>query len=262
MKKALLVVSFGTRYEETRKKTIEAIEEDMKMVFPDRAFYRAWTSGRIIRSLAQTGYPVETMEEALDRMKADGMTDLLVQPTYITPGKEYEAFLEKLDAARKDFARVCVGRPLLTEEADKAAVLSALETIFADIREEEALVLMGHGTPHEANRLYADLDRAFCKRGHANWIMGTAEAVPSLADVKKRLSALGLKRVCLTPFLIVAGDHALSDMTGEEETSWLSQLEKEGYEVRTILRGLGEYRSIRQIFIDHARLAAALGQMT
>ena len=152
MKKALLVVSFGTSFKETREKTICALEQDLRNEFPDRDFYRAWTSGMIIKKVARTeGLTVDTLEEAVLHMKADGVTDVLVQPTHMTDGYENDRMNKVLQDVKDSFDKVAVGKPMLVTEEDIDYMSEAVLTEFPEVKAgKAALVLMGHGTPVKA----------------------------------------------------------------------------------------------------------------
>lgn len=257
MKKAILVVSFGTSYEETRKKTLDRIEEDIRLAFPDHALYRAWTS-RIIRKklLERDGIEIPDVRTALERMLSDGIREVIVQPTHMINGYENDSMTEAVEGMRAHFDRVAVGAPLLTSGEDNSRVVQAVsEELHPE--EGEALVLMGHGTEHYANSVYAALDYQFKDTGHADFYMGTVEGYPALESVIRMVKKSGKRKVLLAPFMIVAGDHALNDLSGDGEDSWKSVFEREGFKVRCVLRGLGEYEKIRRLFVDHVRAVNA-----
>ena len=227
-KKAILVVSFGTSVNATREKTIDRIEADIQKSMPDRAFYRAWTSGMIIRKIEKRdGVHINTVEEAMEQMLSDGITDVIVQPTHVIRGIEYDQLKETVLEKGKEFEQVRIGTPLLT-------------------------VFMGHGTPHDINSIYTELDQRLKELGYPQAFMGTVEAEPTLDTLLEKVKTLQVKRVILAPFMVVAGDHAMNDMAGDEDHSWKSTFEKAGYEVECILKGLGEYPAVRQIYVKHA----------
>ena len=260
--KGLLVVSFGTSVAETRAKTIDALDGDLKEAFPDRAFYRAWSSRFILKKVREKeGLEIDNVSEALLRMSADGITDLLVQPTYIGPGKEYDLMLACLKEYRDRFGTIRVGRPLLMTETDRREAAELVKTLFPQVKASDRLVLMGHGVPDGDNSVYHDMNRQFESLGLPNVFMGLVEAEPSLDEVREWLGSSPQdsgRTVWLTPFLIVAGDHALNDMAGDEPDSWKETLKADGFEVNCILKGLGEYEEIRKTFEWHAREAETL----
>lgn len=253
-KKAILAVSFGTSHEDTRKVTIDAIEDSMRQAFPEYPVYRAWTSKMIIRKLKnRDNIIVPTVKEAMEQMAADGITDVLVQPTHVINGIENDRMKEDALSFRDSFHSISFGDPLLTTEDDSHKVIAAIAREFSHITKDQALVFMGHGTTHFANSIYAALDYTFKDKGYHNFFLGTVEAYPSMESLKKMVKAYRPKEVVLAPFMIVAGDHAKNDMAGDYPESWYSQFKDEGYEVKTVLKGLGEYEGIRSLFIDHIR---------
>lgn len=255
MKKAILAVSFGTRHLDTMEKTIGKIERDLAEGFPDRELYRAFTSGMIIRKLKnEYGIPVCDVYEAMEQMYQDGIEDVLVQPTHIIHGFEYEKMVEQLKDQADHFREIRIGTPLLgTMEDYEEAVRLIMDD--SGLGEDETLVLMGHGTEHHTNAAYPALDYTFWAKGYKNVVVGTVEGFPEMDEVIKKLKEQEAKKILLMPFMIVAGDHAKNDMAGEEEDSWKSILLKEGYEVRPVLKGLGEIDGIRRMFVRHAKEA-------
>lgn len=253
-KKAILVVSFGTSHEDTRKVTIDAIERDIAAAFPDYRLYRAWTSKMIIRKLkSRDGIFVPNVREAMEQMASDGITHVIVQPTHVINGIENDLMKEDALSYCDRFQSILFGDPLLTTTRDSHKVIDAVAAEFADLTERQALVLMGHGTTHFSNSIYAALDYTFKDCGHPNIFLGTVEAYPSLDSLLKLVKCYKPEEVVLSPFMIVAGDHAKNDMAGDDPDSWYSRFTAEGYPVRTVLRGLGEYPAIRQLFIDHVK---------
>lgn len=258
---ALLVVSFGTSYEETRKRTIEAIEEDLKQAFPGRRFYRAWTSERIRKKLRETqGLLYDNVKEAMERMLKDGVRDVLIQPTHMMPGVEYEATKDVIRAYEGRFETLRLGAPLLAEETDIRRLAEALEEIFSWIEEREMLALMGHGSPLTRFPIYEKLEERLKEDGFGRFCVGTVEYEPGFNAVLRQVREKQPEKVYLTPMLVVAGDHAINDMAGEDPDSWKSVLEKEGYETECIVRGMGEYKKIRDLYVCHAREARLLSE--
>lgn len=256
MKKGILVVSFGTTHQDTRRLTIEAIERRIEETFPDYSVYRAFTSGMIIRKLKeQEGLSVMTVRRALERMRGDGVEDVVIQPTHVINGVENDKMIEDAKACRSWFSSLKIGDALLSTGEDNRAVIQAVAEEYRDLREKEALVLMGHGTTHYANAIYAALDYEMKDMGYKNMFLGTVEAYPSLNSIFRLLKQGEYTRVCLAPFMIVAGDHAKNDLSGKSEDSWYTRFVQEGYEVRCVLKGLGEFPGIQEILIDHAKQA-------
>lgn len=254
VKKGLLAVSFGTSVNATREKTIDAIEKDFKEAFPDHTLYRAWTSKMIIRKLkARDHIQIDTVTEAMERMIADGITEVVVQPTHVINGIENDQMLAEALAYQEHFTSIRFGAPLLTSEEDSCEVVRAVMAEFGGFPKEEALVFMGHGTTHYANSIYAALDYKFKDMGYPNVFLGTVEAWPSMETLLKMVRACGAKRVTLAPFMVVAGDHALNDMSGEDPDSWRNRFVSEGFTVTCVLKGLGEYQGIRNLYIKHIK---------
>lgn len=253
-KKAILAVSFGTSHNDTRKITIDAIEKDMQDAFPAYSLYRAWTSKMIIKKVnSRDGVHIYTVKEAMEQMLQDGITDVLIQPTHVINGIENDLMKEDALAFQEQFHSISFGDPLLTSEQDNLAVIDAITSEFKDLTKDEVLVLMGHGTTHYANAIYAALDYTFKDKGYQNIFLGTVEAYPTMESLLKMVHAYQPKKVVLAPFMIVAGDHAKNDMASNEPDSWYSQFKAEGYNVEPILKGLGEYPGIRKLFIEHLK---------
>lgn len=253
-KKGILVVSFGTSHLDTLEKTIAVIERKIEGAFPEYQIYRAFTSGMIIKKLRKTeAVRIDTIAEALERMRADGIRAVIIQPTHIINGIENDKMLEAIRAFADSFQKIQIGMPLLSSVSDyKMAIHAIMDDI--DLAAEDALVLMGHGTDHYANAAYPTLEYTFHSLGFTNVVVGTVEGFPDLRNVMAKLEIMGAKKVTLLPFMIVAGDHAKNDMAGEED-SWLSELTKAGYEVEVLLKGLGELEGIQHLFIEHIREA-------
>ena len=259
MSKAILAVSFGTAYAETCKKTIGAIEQDLAAAFPERRLYTAWTSGMILRKLRARGEETrDTLTEALERMARDGVRDVLVQPTFLQAGYEMRLVRETLEEWKPRFDAIALGAVLIAGKDDLDALAAALEAHFAAVGEDEALVLMGHGSEESDFYPYEMLTEAFRRDGRKNFCVGTVECEPGIGPALELVRALQPGKTYLAPLMIVAGDHAINDMAGEEPDSWKNRIAACGTEPVCILKGLGEYPEVRQCFIAHARAAAAL----
>ena len=255
-KKAVLVVSFGTTYRETLEKNVAAIEQAVAAAMPERELRRAFTSGMVMARLKKRdGLDIHNVAEALDALAREGFADVVIQPTHIMNGDEYDK-LRRLAAPFSGRLRLHFGAPLLTTLEDYRALCRVLLAELPALEEGEALVLMGHGTGHYANGAYTQLDYMLRDLGHRAFV-GTVEGYPMLEEVLRRLQEHPeVKRVCLAPLMIVAGDHAQNDMAGDEEDSWKSRLEQAGYAVRCHVAGLGELPGVRAMFAAHALAAA------
>lgn len=255
-KKGLLAVSFGTSYPETRRVTIEAIENELARAFPERRLARAWTSGMIRRKVEKTeGLRIPSAAEALEQLAAEGFTDVLVQPTHLLSGEELERTRETVRGFAGRFDALAMGEPLLSCPGDIAAMARAVEAIHGDLPRGELLALMGHGSAALTFPAYELLEEQFRRDGYANICIGTVEFTPGIAPVLERVRRDKPVRVHLAPLLVVAGDHALNDMSGDGPDSWKNQIAREGPEVVCHVNGLGEYEAVRALYVAHARKA-------
>ena len=257
--KAILVVSFGTSYEASRKATIEKIEQDIRNAFQDHRIYRAWTSKFIISILKKRdNYTVPTVKEALEQMITDGIREVVVQPTHILDGIENNIMKEEILSYKESFDKIAFGTPLLADSKDESQAINAVTTEFSDLKETEALVFMGHGTTHQVNTVYAGLDQKFKESAHANVFIGTVEVDPTIHDLVKEVTSFQPSKIYVTPFMIVAGDHARNDLAGAEADSWDSILKADGFETEVIMKGLGEIDAIAEMFVKHLKKAESL----
>lgn len=257
-KKALLVISFGTSYGETRRKTLDAIEQDLREAFADYEFRRAYTSPTIIRILKNRDrMEVDNVEQALARLARDGYKTVVAQTTHVIHGFEYDKMMEMIARFSNRFETLVCGEPLLTGEEDYRQAARIMGKELAGYRGPGTdIMLMGHGTEHVANASYARLQQAFLQEGFDDFLVGTAEVSPTLDNMMKLARQHKSVKTVLTPFLVVAGNHAVRDMAGDGETSWKSRFEQEGYQVECVMKGLGEYPGIRKIYVEHALEAA------
>ena len=258
-KPVLLAVSFGTSYNETRALTIDAVEDALQAAYPEYEVRRAFTAQTVIDILAERdGHDIDNVEEAMDRLIADGVKEVVVQPTHVMTGFEYDDVVKAVSEYEGKFDSLKISTPVVTTDADYDALVASLiaETAAYNV-EGTAIVFMGHGTHHEANATYANLQQKLTDAGYANYFIGTVEATPSLDDVLAAVQATDATKVVLLPLMIVAGDHASNDMAGDEEGSWKDTFTKAGYEVECVLNGLGQYEGVQQILIDHAAATIA-----
>jgi sirohydrochlorin cobaltochelatase len=256
--KAILVVSFGTSHEEAIK-AIWAIENQIAEEYSTYLVYRAFTSQMILNNLQnRLGIQYYNVAEAMAEMERDGIEQVIVQPTHIIAGFEFEKMVREVTVFRSCFDDIRIGAPLLDQEEDYDQALSALLQSITR-QQDQALVLMGHGTSHPVDLAYEKLEHTCVKLGEKEVIVGTVEGQRDFAFVKTRLKDLAVKKVLLCPFMIVAGEHARNDMAGETN-SWQSCLLSEGYEVAVILQGLGELKGIRDIFVAHVLTAKKISK--
>lgn len=256
-KKALLAVSFGTSHHDTLEKTILPLEEELAAAFPDRELRRAFTSDMIRRKLEKRdGLSIPNTDGALRALAEEGFTDVLIQPTHILNGDEYDKLMGQAAPWRERFARLAAGAPLLTALEDFQETARVLDAELGTARAERAVVFMGHGTGHYSNGAYTQLEYVLHDMGRGDILIGTVEGYPGFEEVLRRLEERpAIKQVLLLPLMLVAGDHAKNDLAGEEGDSWQSMLTARGYQVESRLRGLGELPGIRRIFLEHARQA-------
>lgn len=249
MTKAILVVSFGTTFPETRQKTIEACENAIQQAYPDCAVYRAFTSTVVIRRIkAREGIVIPTVSEALNRMQADGIRDVFIQPLHIILGGEYDKIVRQSASFKNSFDRLEIAKPLLCSEEDYVAVRDVLVDLYGHFGSKSACILMGHGSQHYAFVAYAALDHML--EGHSIYI-GCVESYPPVDMIEKKLKLAGVTEVHLAPFMLVAGDHAVNDLMSDDEDSWKTYFKTRGYDVVSHLVGMGEYPAIQQRYIEH-----------
>jgi len=259
-KKAILVVSFGTTYEDARKLAIEGAENKIKAAFPDYEVRRAFTSRIVIKRIAeQEGIKIDTEIQALEKLRAEGYQEVIVQPLHVEAGDEYDKVRRAVDSYTKSFAKISIGRPLLyyvgQEEMpdDYLIAIKAVQNQFPKLGKSDAVVLMGHGGTHPSNAAYAALQMKLEDAGLKNVFVFTVEGYPTFDNVMDNLKANKIKKVTLMPMMLVAGDHASNDMAGDEEDSAKSMLLQAGFKVDTYLHGLGENAMIQNIYVQHIK---------
>ena len=257
--KELLVVSFGTSFNDSRRLTIGGIEGAIADAIPDYSVRRGFTAQIIIDHVEKRdGIHIDNVTEALDRAVANGVKTLVVQPTHLMHGFEYDELMDTLAGYADSFEKVVVGEPLLTSDEDFDRVADIMIDLMKDYDDgQTAIVYMGHGTEHEYNKVYAQMQEILTAKGAENYYIGTVEAAPSLDDVIAAIKDKGYTKVALRDMMVVCGDHANNDMAGDEEDSWKSILTAEGYEVTPVLEGLGQVPEIQQIYVEHAQAAVA-----
>ena len=249
----ILVVSFGTSFNDSRRLTIGSIENAIRKAFPDWSVRRAFTSQIIIDHVnKRDGVKIDNVKEALDRAVDNGVKNLVVQPTHLMAGLEYHDLEEEVMSYADAFESITMGENLLAEDGDFEEVAKIITARTAEYDDgETAICFMGHGTEAESNAVYAKMQEVLTADGFENYFVGTVEATPSLEDVMAAVGEGEYKRVVLMPLMVVAGDHANNDMAGDEEDSWKSQFEAEGYSVECVLEGLGQQPEIQQMYVEH-----------
>lgn len=255
----LLVVSFGTSYNDNRDLTIGAVERAIQKAYPQYEIRRAFTSQIILDILKERDQlEIDNVKQAMERLVADGVRDVVIQPTHVMPGIEYDGVIAQIGAYRERFHSMKVGRPLLVEDRDYDTLIAALAEETAPYNTSDtAMVFMGHGTEHAANATYPKLQQKLIQAGFHNFFIGTVEAEPTVEDVLADVRKTDAKKVVLLPLMVVAGDHAHNDMAGDAEDTWRAVLANAGYETRCVLKGLGQYPAVQQMFVDHVADALA-----
>ena len=251
-KAALLMVHFGTTYDETRGKTIDAINEKARASFPELTVREAYTSRIVIRKLKERGIEKLTPLEALIRLRADGFTRVIVQSTTLLDGAEMESLRRDVASVEGFFEEVRVGTPLLYSVDDCARVceiLTGRHADAADAKQKAHVVFVGHGTYTPATATYSQIDYLFTAQGQPLFHVATIEGYPTFDTMLARLKAAKARRVTLVPLLFVAGDHASNDIA----VDWRAALAKEGLQVDCRLEGLGEIPEIQDIYLEHIR---------
>ena len=256
--KGLLCVSFGTSHAQTREKTIDAIESLLAERFPERKFYSAWSS-KVIRKkvAAERGEHHDSVDEALERVMADGVSDLVVVTTFLMPGWEMGRVRDAVASfADRGTCKVSFAEPLLASEDDVRALVDAVVREFSQLGADEALLLMGHGSAQGPNDIYYKIQDQLRESSDGRFFLATVEGQPTLDDVLPTVLERNAICVTLAPLMIVAGDHANNDLAGDDEDSWQNILRGRGVQTRAALKGLGEYPGVRELICAHAREAA------
>lgn len=275
----LLVVSFGTSFNGSRAADIKGIEDALQAAYPDWSVRRAFTAQIIINHVqARDGEKIDNMQQALDRAVANGVKNLVVQPTHLMHGAEYDEMCEAIDQYKDKFESVAIAEPLLGEvgndatviNQDKEAVAAAItaeavktagyEDAAAAAADGTAFVFMGHGTSHTAKVSYSQMQTTMQTLGYDNVFIGTVEGEPedtACEAVIEKVKEAGYTKVVLRPLMVVAGDHANNDMAGADEDSWLSQFNAAGCFdiVDTQIAGLGEIADVQQLYVAHTKAA-------
>lgn len=275
----LLVVSFGTSYNDSRAEDIKGIEDALQEAYPDWAVRRAFTAQIIINHVqARDGEVIDNMQQALDRAVENGVKNLVVQPTHLMHGAEYDEMTEVLEEYQDKFESVAIAEPMLGDVGDDATVINAdkeavakavtdaavadagFDSMEAAAEDGTAFVFLGHGTSHTAKVSYSQMQTQMEELGFANAFIGTVEGEPedtACEAVIEKVKEAGYKNVILRPLMVVAGDHANNDMAGSEEDSWKSMMEASGAfeSVDTQIAGLGRIDAVKDLYVEHTKAA-------
>lgn len=249
-KQALLMVHFGTTYDQTRTLTIDAINNKVKQTFKDADVFEAYTSRIVIKRLKERGIIKQTPTEVLLRLRSEGYTRVIVQGTHIINGIEHDLLQKEVDRVRPFFDNIRLGNPLLYNLDDSKKVIDILVKRHpANEKKKEHIVFVGHGTTSPSTAIYSQIDYMLKANGFTNYHVGTIEGYPTLETVLKQLKEKKAKSVVLVPFMFVAGDHATNDISAD----WKEAIEKENIKVSLNIEGLGQIPDIQNIFIEHIR---------
>ncbi|ERL25641.1 MULTISPECIES: sirohydrochlorin cobaltochelatase [unclassified Leptotrichia] len=240
MEKAVLVTSFGTSHKDTREKCLDLIENEVRAKYGSEKVERAYTSGVIRRIVERKeGIHIFDQNEGLEALKNKGYDEIITMSLHILDGIEYAKLNDKYGK---------ISKPLLVNDEDFEKVVNDEE--FNSTEGNDAIVFMGHGSESAADSTYQRLQEEYLKAGKDNIFIATVEGQVTIEDVIQKLKGRGFSKILLKPFMIVAGDHAKNDMASDEEDSWKTILQNEGYEVTPLLKGMGEYEFIRKMFMD------------
>ena len=240
MKKAILVTSFGTSHRDTREKCLDSIQREVEEKYGSENVERAYTSGIIRRIIEKNeGIHIFDQKEGLKVLKDKGFEEIITMSLHILDGIEYSKLDDKFGK---------ISKPLLADDEDFKKIVENKE--FNDLEGNDAIVFMGHGTESEADYAYQKLQEEYLKAGKNNIFIATVEGKVTIKDVIEKMKGKGFRNILLKPLMIVAGDHAKNDMSSDNEDSWKTMLKNEGYEVTSVLKGMGEYEFIRKMFMD------------
>ena len=275
----LLVVSFGTSFNDSRAQDIKGIEDALAAAYPDWSVRRAFTAQIIINHVeARDDEVIDNMDQALDRAVANGVKNLVVQPTHLMHGAEYDEMVEALDSYKDKFESVAIAEPMLGEVGDDATVINddkkavaqaitdeackiaGYDSMEAAAEDGTAFVFMGHGTSHTANVTYDQMQTQMEDLGFTNAFIGTVEGEPEDTEcqaVIEKVKEAGFKKVVLRPLMVVAGDHANNDMAGDDDDSWKSQFEASGAfdSIDCQIEGLGRIEAVEDLYVEHTKAA-------
>lgn len=261
-KDAILVLSFGTTYKDSRAKTIDKTVAAIQAAHPEQKVVTAFTSHIIVdRIKAKEGLVIPTPEQAMAQLKKDGYTRVAITTLDVIPGMEYAYDTAIFDLYKNDFKKMTIGTPILywmgqeDQRDDLAEFVQALSTQFPKMGKKDAVLVMAHGTPHPANAYYSVVQDRLNAANVGNVYIYSVEGWPHLDTVIPQLKAKGIKNVTLMPMMMVAGDHANNDMAGADADSHKSILEKEGFTVTPYIHGLGENEAVRNMFVERANEA-------
>lgn len=272
--RGILAVSFGTSHPGAYAKAMGEMEADIRLAYPQYPLYRAWTS-RMIRDkvMARDGICISGADQALEQMRYDGIREAVILPLFVLNGTEMERLREDTEELQKGWEQrntgdtgdgaekkadpsIIFGMPLLTSQEDLEQTADILSREWT-LSEDEVLVYVGHGTYHPSNIVYQKLNEQFAGMGKQKVFIGALKGNLTIKKILAKIKKTNAKKIILAPFMLVAGDHAVREIISDQKDSWKHGFETEGYEVRCVMKGLGEYRGIRQLFLKHLGRALA-----
>lgn len=253
--KGVLFASFGTTHDDARERAIDAAADAVARRFADATLHQAYTSGMIRRTLSKRGVEIPDVESALRSMADSGATEVLVSVGHVLPGEEYDKVRAAVDMCCGLFSSIELATPLVSGSDDLDEIASVMSKRYPK-KDSSAVILMGHGTPTFANIVYAALGYHLANMGRSDIAVATVEGYPTLDEAMAQIAKTGAKSVTLAPLMLVAGDHAVNDMAGDDEDSWANILHRNGYNVECDLTGMGEIEGIRSMYVAHAETAA------
>lgn len=254
MKNGILVVSFGTTYKEARKLSLDQIENTISSIYNNFSVYKAYTSKIVQKCIHENeGIFIPDVSQALQKILDDDIDNIYIQPTHIIPGEEYNKILAAAGKYKDKFNIIKTAMPLLSSDKDFELTASILNQYyrFDSMDNYSAIILMGHGSGHSANKCYSQFQHTLNQKGFSNIFVSTVEGFPDFDNTLNILKEYSYKNITLIPFMVTAGDHAHNDMAGNKEDSWKNRLYKLGYSVIVITQGLGGIPEIRNLYLSH-----------
>ncbi len=254
MKNGILTASFGTTYKEARRLSLEAIDQSVLYKFPGFAVYKAYTSSIVKRRIYENEeILIPGISQALNKMFEDGIENAYIMPTHIIPGTEYHKILDTARMYNDKFNILKISEPLLSSASDFSLTADILNRHYNlnGMESNSAVVFMGHGSEHAANKCYSQFQDTLNQKGFFNVFVSTVEGTPDFETSLSILRKQTFKNITLIPFMVTAGDHAHNDMAGSKEDSWKNQLKALGYNIKIITHGLGELKEIQELYLSH-----------
>lgn len=254
MRNGILTASFGTTYKEARNISLEAIDRAVSCKFPDFAVYKAYTSSIVKKRIYKNeNLIIPGISQALNKMYENGIENVYIMPTHIIPGEEYHKILDTVYMYSSKFNILKTSKPLLSSANDFSLTADILNHYynFSNTGNNSAIVLMGHGSGHAANKCYSQFQDTLIQKGFLNVFVSTVEGTPDFKTLLNLLKKQTFKNITLIPFMVTAGEHVHNDMAGNKKTSWKNQLINLGYNIQIITHGIGEIKEIQKLYISH-----------